>query len=157
MRPLLAEAIGRRLVATGLLNGEQFEALRIEALRDVTVPASDVSSLVHPTKRHTSATGSWEFKELVRDATRGFQVVLVWAKDRQLRPMSLHRHEGLEFLVVLSGAIMVSVDVETYIIKAPDCQFVPPGAFHSVTPLDRDTMLLAIVSPPEEGIPPREE
>ncbi|MFC2079421.1 cupin domain-containing protein [Candidatus Bipolaricaulota bacterium] len=156
-RPLLAEAIGRRIISLGLVSEEEFEDLRRNALQDITAPASDVASLIHPTKRNTMATGSWEIKEIFRDASRELQILLVWAKDRQLRPMSLHRHTGFEFLVVLSGAIMISVDIETSVVKAPDCQFVPQGAFHSVTPLDRETLLLAILSPPEEGIPPSED
>ena len=155
-RPLLAEAIGKRLVASGQLTEGEFEAIRDEALRQICSSAANVASLIHPTKHGTLATGSWEIKELVRDTERDFQILLIWTKDRQLRPMSLHRHKGLEFLVVLSGAIVVIVDVESYIIKAPDCKFIPQGAVHSVTPLDRDTMIVAVLSPPEEGISPSE-
>ena len=156
-RPLLAEAIGRRIIASGLLSEEKFEDLRREALRDVTTSASDVASLIHPTKHNTMAAGSWEIKELVRDAERDFQILLAWTKDRHLRPMSLHRHQGLEFLVILSGAILVTVDANSHVDKAPDCRFIPHGAVHSVTPLDHSTMMLAVLSPPEEGIPSSEE
>jgi len=148
-RPLLAEAIGRRVVSSGLLSAEEFEDLRREALGDITTAASDVSSLIRRTKHDTLAAGSWEIEELVRDTARDFQILLVWVKDRQLRPIPLHRHEGSEFLVVLSGAIMISVDAESYVIKAPDCRLIPQGAFHSAAPLDRNTMLLSVLSPPE--------
>jgi len=150
-RPLLAEAIGRRVVSSGLLSAEEFEDLRREALGDIRTLASDVDSLIRPTKRNTLATGSWEIKELARDTARDFQILLVWVKDRQLRPMSLHRHEGSEFLVMLSGAIMISIDAESCVIKAPDCRLIPQGAFHSAAPLDRNTVLLTVLSPPEPG------
>ena len=150
-RPLLAEAIGRRVVSSGLLSAEQFEDLQREALGDITALASDVSSLIRSTKHNTLASGSWEIKELVHDTARDFQILLVWVKDRQLRPMLLHRHEGSEFVVVLSGAIMISVDAESCVIKAPNCRLIPQGAFHSAAPLDRNTTLLTVLSPPEPG------
>ena len=150
-RPLLAEAIGRRIVSSGLLSLEEFEHLRREALGDVTTLSSDVNNLIRTTKRNTLAAGSWEIKELARDTARDFQILLVWVKDRHLRPMPLHRHAGSEFVVVLSGAIMISIDAESCVIKAPDCKLIPQGAFHSAAPLDRNTMLLTILSPPEPG------
>ena len=156
-RPLLAEAIGRRIVSYGLLSEAGFEDLRREALRDVTVPVSDVASLIHFTQCNTPAIGSWEIKELVRDTTKGFQILLVWTKDPRFRSIPLHMHEGVEFLVVLEGAIMVSVDAESHVIRAPGCQCIPQGAYHSVAPLERNSTLLIVLSPPEEGIPRNEE
>ena len=54
--------------------------------------------------------------DLARDTARDFQILLVWGKDRHLRPMPLHRRAGSEFLVVLSGAIMISIDAESCVI-----------------------------------------
>ena len=148
-RPLLAEAIGKRIISSGLLSSEEFERLWKEASRDITAPSSDVSSLLRPTNRDTLATGSWEIKEVARDTERDFQILLVWVKDRQLRPMLVHQHKGSEFVVVLSGGIMMSIDGESCIIKAPGCKLIPQGSFHSATPLDRSTVLLTVLSPLE--------
>ena len=57
-RPLLTEAIGRRIVSSGLLSLEEFEDLRRDALGDITTLASDVSSLIRSTKHDTLASGS---------------------------------------------------------------------------------------------------
>ncbi len=59
--------------------------------------------------------------------------------------------------LILSAGIIVTIDAESHVIKVHDCKFIPQGAFHSVAPLDGDTMLLAVLFPPEEGIPPSEE
>lgn len=146
---LLAEVIGRRIVAAGLLSEEQFQALRKEALRDVTTSASDVASLVRLTKHNTLATGSWEIKTLVMDDAGSYQILSAWVKDHRMQPMAPHKHEGVEFLIILKGAILVSIDVESQIVNTLGTVTIPAGAVHSVTPLERDTQMLVVVSPPE--------
>lgn len=150
-RPLLAEAIGKSLVASGQLSEEEFEAIRNEALRQICASAADVAGLVHPTKRGSVTIGSWEIKELVRDSDGVYQVLSAWVKDHRMRPIKLHSHGGVQYLILLKGAILVTIDVESQIVKAPGAVTIPMKAIHSVTPLERDTQMLAVISPPEPG------
>jgi len=148
-RPLLAEAIGQRLVASGQLTEEEFEAIRDDALRQICSSAADVASIVRTTKRDTFATGSWEFEVLAKDDAGTYQVLSAWVKDHRMQPVKLHKHEGVEFLMVLKGAILISIDVESQIVRAPGTVTIPKSALHSVTPLERGAQILAVISPPE--------
>jgi len=156
-RPLLAEVIGRNLIASGCLTEEEFESIRDESVQQLRSPAEDLASIVHQTKRDTFATGSWEIKEMVRDATGDYQVLSAWVKDHRMRPAALHKHEGVEFLIVLTGAILISIDVVSQIVRAPGILTIPGGAVHSATPLERKTRMLAVISPPEPVYPIKEE
>ena len=150
-RPLLVEAIGQKLVETGHLSEEEFDVIRAEALRQICSATTDVASIVHQTKHHTMATGSWEIEELARDEADTYQVLSAWVKDHRLRPFTPHRHEGVEFLILLKGSVLISVDIESYIVKAPGAVTIPMGAVHSATPLEQGTLMLAVISPPEHG------
>jgi len=149
--PLLSEAIGQLLVDKGALTDKEFQAIREEAMGGICSEARNVDHLVRPTKRATVTTGSWEIRELVLDLEESYQVVEAWVKDRRLRPITLHRHEGDEYLVVLAGAIMATIDLEARIVKAPDNLLLPGGAFHSITPLAKETRLIGVLSSPEMG------
>jgi len=150
-RPLLVEAIGERLVSSGLLEEEQFDAVRAEALQQICLSAADVASIVHPTRRHTVAAGSWEIEELARDEEGTYQVLSAWLRDQRMRPFEMHRHVGIEFLILLKGSVLVSIDIDSQVLMAPSTITVPPYVAHSVTPLERTTHLMAIISPPEPG------
>ena len=150
-RSLLAEAIGQRLVAAGQLSADEFKAIRNEALRQICSSAEDVTSIVHPTKRGSVTVGSWEIKELVKDTEGVYQVLSAWVKDRHMRPITLHKHDGVECLILLKGAILISIDGESQIVTAPGTVTIPMRAVHSVTPLERDTQMLVAISPPEPG------
>jgi len=150
-RPMLVEAIGEKLVSEGRLNEDEFNAIRAEALQQICASAADVASIVHMTKRHTLSSGSWEIEELARDTEGTYQVLSAWVKDHRMRPITLHKHDGTEHLILLKGAILVSIDVESQIVTAPGSVTIPKGAFHSVTPLERETQIIAVISPPEPG------
>ena len=149
--PLLCEAIGKLLVESGKVTEAEFAEIHDAAMHEICGEARRVGSLVRPTDHDTLTTGSWEIRELVLDEQENYQVVEAWVKDRRLRPITLHRHEGDEYLVLLSGAIMATIDLETVIVKAPDNLLIPGGAFHSVTPLAKETRLVGVLSPPELG------
>jgi quercetin dioxygenase-like cupin family protein len=152
-RPLLSEAIGQRIVSSGLLSAEAFADLREQALQDITAPISYTASVLSPTKNNTLVAGSWEMKELVRDDKVGFQVFSVWARDQRHKPIPPHRHEGVEFFITLAGAILLTVDAQSIVVKAPHCQMIPHGAIHSTSPLTPDASLLAIMVPPNQDTP----
>jgi len=123
-----------------------------EATQEAVSSAPLASEVVRRTKRATLSTGSWELKELVCDAENGFQVVRAWAKDGRCRPFSSHRHASVEILVVLSGKLGVTIGNELCVIEAPGCFMIQPGMPHAVAPLDRETQILGILSPPDEGL-----
>lgn len=150
-RPLLVEAIGEKLIADGLMNEEQFDVLRDAALQQICTSAADVSSIVRPTNRDTVASGSWEIEELARDAKGAYQVLSAWVKDHRMRSIKMHKHVGVEFLIVLKGSVLVTIDIESQVLTAPQSVIIPASAFHSVTPLDRVTQMIAVISPPEPG------
>ena len=148
---MLVEAIGEKLILEGRLSEDEFNVIRAEALQQICTAAADVASIVHKTKRDTLSSGSWEIEELAKDTDGTYQVLSAWVKDHRMRPITLHKHDGIEYLTLLKGAILVSIDVESQIVTAPDSVTIPKGAFHSVTPLERDTRMLAVISPPEPG------
>ena len=150
-RPMLVEAIGEKLVSEGLLNDDEFNALRAAALQQICTSAADVASIVHPTNRHTVASGSWEIEELASDAKDTYQVLSAWVKDQRMRSIKMHKHVGVEFLILLKGSMLVTVDVESQVLTAPGTVTIPACAFHSVTPLARETQMIVVVSPPEPG------
>jgi mannose-6-phosphate isomerase-like protein (cupin superfamily) len=150
-RPLLVDAIGERLVAEGRLSEAEFEGIRAEALRRICASAEDVANIVQPTGHQTLATGSWELEELTKDEEGTYQVLRAWVRDHRMRPITLHKHEGVEFLMLLSGAALITIHLESQVLRAPATVLVPGQAMHSVTPLERDTRLLAVLSPPEPG------
>lgn len=152
-RPLLTEAIGRRIVSSGMMSEEEFSELRKEALRDITEPLTKNPSVFQPTAHNTFTSGSWEMRELACDPENQFQIFLMWARDLQFKAIPLHTHEGMEYWVILSGAMMVTVDAETQVLKAPGAQIVPQGASHSSAPLSSETMLIVILTPPNNGLP----
>ena len=148
-RPLLVEAIGEKLIADGLLKEEQFDAIRAAALHQICTSAADVASIVRPTNRNTVATGSWEIAELARDTEGTYQVLSAWVKDHRMRPIKMHKHVGVEFLILLEGSVLITIDIESQVLTAPGTVTIPASAFHSVTPLERGTRIIAVVSPPE--------
>jgi len=150
-RPMLVEVIGEKLVSEGCLSEDEFNVVRAEALQQICTAAADVGSIVRKTKRNTLSSGSWEIEELAQDTDGTYQVLSAWVKDHRMRPIKLHKHDGIEYLTLLKGAILVSIDVESQIVTAPGSVTIPKGAFHSVTPLERDTRVLAVVSPPDPG------
>jgi mannose-6-phosphate isomerase-like protein (cupin superfamily) len=152
-RPLLAEAIGERIISSGLLSAEQFGQLRRDALRDITSPIPQTASVFQATENNTLVSGSWEIKELALDEERGFQIFLMWARDQRFNPIPVHTHDGMEFFITLSGAIMLTVDAESNVVTAPHCQMIPYGASHSTVPLTLDTLMLVILLPPNRRIP----
>jgi len=149
----LTEVIGRRIISSGLLNADEFAELRRDALREITTPISDAGSVFQPTENNTFVSGSWEMKEIACDAEREFQIFSMWARDLRFKSIPLHTHEGIEFFLILSGAIMVTIDADSHVIRAPGCQIVPRGASHSSSPLTHDTMLLVILTPPNKTLP----
>ncbi len=152
-RPLLIEVIARRIISSGLLSADEFNELRSDALQEITTPISDTASVFQPTDDNTFVSGSWEMEELACDAERKFQIFSMWARDLQFKSIPLHTHEGIEFFLILSGAIMVTIDADSHVIRAPGCQIVPRGASHSSAPLTHDTMLLVILAPPNKRLP----
>lgn len=152
-RPLLTEAIGRRIVSSGLLSVEEFSELRRDALRDITTPVSKAASVFQPTAHNTFVAGSWEMRELALDAENQFQVFSMWTRDLRFKPIPLHTHDGAEYWMILSGAMIVTIDAESQVLKAPDCKVIPSGASHSSAPLTQDTRLIVVLSPPNKGLP----
>lgn len=150
-RPLLIEAIGAKLVADGLLDEEQFDAIRAAALEQICTSAADAGSIVQPTARNTMASGSWEMRELSFDPDNKHQVLSAWVKDHRMRPIKMHKHAGVEFLNLLSGSVLLTIDIESQILTAPATVTIPASAFHSVTPLERETRMIAVISPHEPG------
>lgn len=150
-RPMLVEAIGEKLVSEGCLSEDEFNAIRAEALQQICTAAAGIGSIVRKTERDTLSSGSWEIEELAKDTEGTYQVLSAWVKDHRMRPIALHKHDGIEHLTLLKGAILVRIDVESHIVTAPGSVTIPKGAFHSATPLERDTRVLAVVSPPEPG------
>lgn len=152
-RPLLTEAIGRRIVSSGLLSEAEFSELRKEALRDITQPHSKTGSVFQPTANNTFTAGSWEMRELACDLENQFQVFMMWARDLQFRSIPLHTHDGMEYWLVLSGAMMITVDAESQVLKAPETHVVRQGESHSSAPLSLETMLIVVLTPPNKGLP----
>jgi mannose-6-phosphate isomerase-like protein (cupin superfamily) len=150
-RPLLAEAIGAKLVSDGLLSEEQFNDIRDEALQQICTMSADVSSIVRSTNHNTVTAGSWEIAELDREAKGSYQVLSVWVRDHRMRPMKMHKHAGVEFLNLLEGAALVTIDLDSRVLTAPDTVMIPANAIHSMTPMERKTRLVAVLSPPEPG------
>ncbi|MFC2095974.1 cupin domain-containing protein [Candidatus Bipolaricaulota bacterium] len=152
-RPLLIEAIGERLIASGAISAEQFADLRRETLHDISSQSSDTSRVFQPTENNTFLSGSWEMKQLVLDQENNFQVFSLWARDQSAEPIPPHTHDGTEFFVILTGAILLTIDAESRVVNAPDCQTIPNGASHSTAPLTPDTMMLTILVPPNKRLP----
>ncbi len=150
-RPMLVETIGEKLVSEGRLSEDEFNVVRAEALQQICTAAADVASIVRKTKRNTLSSGSWEIEELAKDTEGTYQVLSAWVKDHRMRPITLHKHDGIEHLILLKGAILINIDIESQIVTAPGFVTIPKGAFHSATPLERDTRMLAVVSPPDPG------
>jgi len=150
-RPLLVEAIGEKLVAAGCLSEEAFDALRRDAIQELCASAEDVASIVRRTDEETLATGSWEIRELARNEDEGYQVVSAWVRDRRMRPITLHKHDGVEFLILLKGAVLVTLEMDSQIVTAPGAVTVPCKTVHSVTPLEFDTRMVCVLSPLEPG------
>jgi mannose-6-phosphate isomerase-like protein (cupin superfamily) len=150
-RPTLVEAIGEKLIADGVLKEEQFEAIRAEAIRQVCTSGEDVGSLVRSTSRHSVASGSWEIKEVANDSEGTYQVLSAWVKDHRMRPIKMHKHVGAEFLILLTGSILVGMNAESRVVTAPDTVTIPARVSHSVAPLERKTKMIAVISPPESG------
>lgn len=152
-RPLLTEAIGRRIISSGLLSIEEFAELRRDALRDITTPVSKATNVFQPTAHNTFVSGSWEMRELALDLENQFQVFSMWTRDLRFKSIPLHTHEGTEFWLVLSGAMIVTVDAESQVLKAPDSKIILSGISHSSAPLTQDTQLVMVLSPPNKGLP----
>ena len=58
-RPLLAEAIGQKLVASGQLTEDEFEAVRDEALVAVFIPRKPHRPLKNPPVRNATGTNGF--------------------------------------------------------------------------------------------------
>lgn len=150
-RPLIPELIGRRLVESGMVTEEQYTQLLEDALADVAASVHPVDSTVRHTSHSTLVSGSWEMRELYLADDGSFQVIGAWAKDRRSRPFPAHCHEGDEFFVVLSGKLLVTQDSDTIIVPSPGVHHVPRGMAHSTTPIEDETSVIVVLSPPEQA------
>jgi len=151
-RPLLPELLRQKLVESGLMSESQFDGIWREAIAEAAERVPPASDLVRVTKRDTLTTGSWELKELMLDREIGIQVFKVWTKDTKSRPFSAHLHSGTETLIVLSGRVGITSENNLHVVEAPDSFTIPSNTSHAVAPLDRDTVLLVTISPPDDGL-----
>jgi quercetin dioxygenase-like cupin family protein len=150
-RPLLIEAIGERLISAGYLDQKAFDRVRTEVMEGLCSPAQQVVNIVRHTDHNTLETGSWEIEELVRGKDNAYQVLHTWVKDSRLQPMVQHRHEGVQYTIVLTGAALVIIEAEPHMLVAPEVVIVPKQASHCLTPVESSTQLLTVISPPDEG------
>jgi mannose-6-phosphate isomerase-like protein (cupin superfamily) len=150
-RPVVAQLIGKKLVESGKLTEEEFDRLLNASTREASAVVSDVASLVRTTKRSTVAVGSWELQELYVSEDDSFQILKAWSKDRRSKPFPAHRHESEAIFVVLSGKLLVTLSDEAVVLSAADAHHVPSGEPHAITPIERDTLVLVIVFPPEHS------
>jgi mannose-6-phosphate isomerase-like protein (cupin superfamily) len=147
--PLLADALGEILVESGYLDEVEFDRIRRQAMNRLRVAVERLADIVRSTRRNTLTAGSWEIKEVWQDAGRDVQILHVWVRDGHLHPIALHTHHGTEILSVLTGGVLSTIETESQIVTAPGTQIIPAGAAHSVSPLDRNTKLVCVISPPE--------
>ena len=68
-----------------------------------------------------------------------------------MRPIQMHQHVGVQFLVLLEGSVLIRIEAESQVLIAPGTVTIPASAFHSITPLERGARMLAVISPPEPG------
>ena len=151
-QPQIPQLLRRKLIESGLITQSKFDEALREAAAEAAAYVPTAADLIRVTKRDTFTTGSWELKELMLDREIGIQVFKVWTKDSRSRPFPAHLHSGTETLIVLAGRVGVTSDNDLHVIEAPDSFTIPSNTSHAVAPLDRDTVLLVTISPPDDGL-----
>ena len=149
--PAVADAVAFKLIESGKLTEEEFRRLREEAVIELRGQIPDVGRFVRHAKHDAFTAGSWQIRQVYCAQDGLFQVLSAEARDTRQRPFPAHSHGSDEFFVVLKGALLVTIGERAEIVNAPGCVHVSRLTSHSTTPLTGDTLVVGILSPPEQA------
>lgn len=145
----VADVLRDKLIQSRILTDAQYEHLEREAISELRTEVRDVRSLLRHDGAETLATGSWQMAEVHRSSEGLYQIVYGHAKDAKRRAFPPHMHEGDEFLIALRGSVLASIAHRAEILVSPEAVWIPKQTVHSTAPLSADTVVVAILSPPD--------
>jgi mannose-6-phosphate isomerase-like protein (cupin superfamily) len=145
---LLMETVGKKLADSGAIQPEEYEEIVKSAIRDIGQTASTDTALLEPGPGDSLVAGSWQIEQLYCSPDNSFQVVEAWARNARNEPVAHHMHSEDEFVVVLSGCVMLEDAGRHTLLLEPGSQFrIQSGHLHSLVPLGRDVQTLITFVP----------
>jgi len=144
---LLMETVGKKLADSGAIPLEEYEEVVKSAVRDIGQSATEGTTLLEPGPENSLVTGSWQVNLLHRSPDDSFQIVEVRARNARKEPIADHIHSEDEYVLVLSGCVMLG-DAGRHVLLEPDsCYRIQSGHLHSLVPLGGDVQTLITFVP----------
>jgi quercetin dioxygenase-like cupin family protein len=141
---LLGDILGNILIKKGLVSKSDYE----QAIEQASAQLKKPHKLpIQRTTKGTVVAGSWESRQLFQRSDGAFQIIELWTKDSRQLPIQQHSHPGDEFLVLLKGRVILTMNGVPYTLRSLNMLQIPAGAVHSLKPCDCDCHLLSILSP----------
>ena len=144
---LLTDAVGKRLVDSGLLELDAYEEAVRQAVEDVERASLDGTELAVPGQDGNLVSGSWELRNAYRSPDEAFQIIEAWAADPRKKATATHSHAEDEHMLVLSGSVMLTEEGQEMILSAGMCYHILEGRIHSAIPLDTSVRILTTFIP----------
>ena len=89
---------------------------------------------------------------ILKDLGAGLNLNVLYWKVRDQNFLPPHQHPEEQFGYVIKGGFEITIDGESFIIKAGDAYFIPPHAVHSLRALG-ETEVIDAFSPVKTDMP----
>lgn len=144
---LLMETVGKKLADLGTIPLEEYEEVVKSVIRDIGQSAAKSTALLELGPGDSLVTGSWQVNLLHRSPDDSFQIVEAWARNARNEPVAHHIHSEDEYVVVLSGCVMLEDAGRHTLLDPGSCFRIPTGDLHSLVPLGGDVQTLVTFVP----------
>jgi len=152
-RPALSDAIAKHLIDEGKILPEDYRRARETVLHESQTFHRQVGEVLHVTDHGTLVSGSWEVSPVPIRFSSEYHILEAWALDDEHTPMPLHCHDAsVEYVIVISGHLMLTLEEEHRIVGAGDVEIIPRGLPHAVTPMSKETHVVVVCAPPDPSL-----
>jgi mannose-6-phosphate isomerase-like protein (cupin superfamily) len=152
-RPALSDAIARQLIAAGKISSAEYDRARKEALEELEASHRSVAECLQPTESGTLSSGSWEIAGTDPRGGSDYHILEAWAVNGNRDPLPLHCHENSdEFIIVVAGEVLVALEEGERTLERGATIRIERGTPHAVTPMNADTQIVVVCSPPDSSI-----
>ncbi|MEW6217440.1 MAG: cupin domain-containing protein [Candidatus Bipolaricaulota bacterium] len=151
--PTRQELIVEKLVETGKITRKDYDQAAAAANRALKSAYTKTGEEVTPPPDGSPMTiGSWQGKMIHLSSDGVFHMFVHRARDGKKTSSSMHQHsEAHSWTLVVQGKVLCRIGKEERILGASEAVHIPPEVPHNSAPLTRNTVMLTLMSPPEQS------
>ena len=155
--PTKEELVVQKLVETGKITREDYEAAKATAIKAVKVAHKSAAEIASPqSESETWVMGSWGVREAYLSSDGRVQMLDMWARDAKKGAMGPIAHDESDvWATVIQGKVLLEIGGETRLLTEHESVHISPGTLHASTPLTRATRVAVLVVPPTHPELPR--